>query len=220
MRKTPCGTCRRQQQHLSQSCETHSSAGFSLSLTSALEGARLMVFRDSLFSSFWGVWHGQGSVWGSAGASGWCLSCSSSLLCLGAWMCCRVLRPQQCPSPARSITGGSPGGHGVLCSVSHLSLTLGHAESKGRTWQAGKLSLPILLLQIRAQLHRSSCASLVCAAGSPSSGGFGEERAFNEGFASSGFFLCFEEHPAQLCTLSLCLPFLCKVSHFKQARDK
>lgn len=53
----------------------------------------------------------------------------------------------------------------------------------------------------------------------PSSGGFGEERAFNEGFASSGFFLCFGEHPAQLCTLSLCLPFLCKVPLFKQARD-
>lgn len=61
--KSLVGTCRRQQQHLSQSCETHSSAGFSLSLTSALEGARLMVIRDSLFSSFWGVWHGQGSVW-------------------------------------------------------------------------------------------------------------------------------------------------------------
>lgn len=53
----------------------------------------------------------------------------------------------------------------------------------------------------------------------PSSGGFGEERAFNEGFASSGFFLCFGEHSAQLCTLSLCLPFLCKVPLFKQARD-
>lgn len=108
----------------------------------------------------------------------------------------------------------------VSFAVSHLSLTLGHAESKGRTWQPGKLSLPILLLQIRAQLHRSSCASLVCAAESPSSGGFGEERTFNEGFASSGFFLCFEEHPAQLCTLSLCLPFLCKVSLFKHGTSE
>lgn len=176
-----------------------------------------MVFRDSLFSSFWGVWHGQGSLWGSTGGSGWCLSCSSSLLCLGAWVCW-VLKPQQCPSPARSITRGSPGGQGLLCSVSHLSLTLGHTESKGRTWQPGELSLPILL-QIRAQLHCSSCASLVCAAGSPS-GGFGEEGAFNEGFASSGFFLCFEEQPAQLCTLSFCLPFLCKVPLFKQVQDK
>lgn len=40
-----------------------------------------MVFRDSMFSSFWGVWHGQGSLWGSTGGLGWCLSCSSSLLC-------------------------------------------------------------------------------------------------------------------------------------------
>lgn len=213
------GTCRGQQQHLGQSCETHSSAGFSLSLPSALEGARLVVFRDSLFSSFWGVWHGQGSLWGSTGGSGWCLSCSSSLLCLGAWVCCRVLKPQRCPSPARSITRGSPGGQGLLCSVSHLSLTLGHAQSKGRTWQPGKLSLPTLP-QKRAQLHCSSCVSLVCAAGSPSSGGFGEQRAFHEGPASSGFFLCFEEHPAQLCTLSLCLPSLSKVPLFKQAQDK
>lgn len=115
--------------------------------------------------------------------------------------------------PSQEHHQGFPGGQGLLCSVSHLSLTPGHTESKGRTWQPGKLSLPILL-QIRAQLHPSSCVSLVCAAGSPSSGGFGEERAFNEGFASSGFFLCFEEHPAQLCTLSLCLPFLCKVTPF------
>lgn len=57
--KPHVGTCRRQQQHLGQSCETHSSAGFSLSLTSALERARLMVFRDSLFSSFWGFGRGR-----------------------------------------------------------------------------------------------------------------------------------------------------------------
>lgn len=43
-----------------------------------------MAFRDSLFSSFWGVWHGQGSLWGGTGGLGWCLSCCSSLLCLGA----------------------------------------------------------------------------------------------------------------------------------------
>lgn len=64
-----------------------------------------MVFRDSLFSSFWGGWHGQGSLWGSTGGSGWCLSCSSSLLCLGAWVCCRLLRAQQVPAQA----GASPG---------------------------------------------------------------------------------------------------------------
>lgn len=77
-----------------------------------------MVFRDSQFPSFWGVWHGQGSPWGSAGGLGQCLSCSSSLLFLEAWVCCRVLRPQQCPSPARSVTRGLPGGQGLLCSVS------------------------------------------------------------------------------------------------------
>lgn len=134
-------------------------------------------------------------------------------------MCCRVLRHSSVPAQP----GASPGAPQVATvsfAVSHLSLTLGHAESKGRTWQPGKLSLPILLLQIRAQLHRSSCASLVRAAGSPSSGGFGEERTFTEGFASSGFFLCFEEHPAQLCTLSLCLPFLCKVSLFKHGTSE
>lgn len=105
-----------------------------------------MVFRDSLFPSLWGVpWAGLSL--GQHSWSGVVLSCSSSLLCLGAWLCCRLLRPQQCPSPARSITRGSPGGQGLLCSVSHLSLTPGHAESKGTPWQPGKLSLPILLLQ-------------------------------------------------------------------------
>lgn len=67
-----------------------------------------MVFRDSLFSSFWGVWRGQGSLWGSTGGLGWCLSCSSSLLSPGAWMCCRLLRPQQ-SQPRQEHHQGLPG---------------------------------------------------------------------------------------------------------------
>lgn len=145
-----------------------------------------MVFRDSLCSFFGGFGVGR-ALSGAAQMVGVVPELLLQPAVPQSLDVLQALRPQQ-PQPSQEHHQGLPGWPGLLCSVSHLSLTPGHAESKGRTWQPGKLSLPILLLQIRAQLHPCSCVSLVCAAGAPPQVALGRRELFMKDLPPRGSF--------------------------------